>query len=344
MKRLSGAAIVRHQVFMLADGTYVVQWDDKRVQELLTGEYREYDHQRDFGHAITDHELKQLKVGGRVEHYTRQYVWLNSLPERGRFANRRVLDRGYRVRVYYLNTTLPESQLSAINRLIFNLNLEEHFQAVKRSGLVVVMRSGEHAFPSLEDAEEAQQLLTELAPDLFTGLEVAFTEIDPRHPTGDFQGDETPLNLDDIIASQQDTGVTAGKRVVLAVNEPDERAIFRELIDNLKIEVLEAASGSAALELLEDNPTDLLIMDVQLNDMHAYQILGKAREIAGLRELPVIVITNEPNMSMTIARVDYLLRPVSVARLRHNIWKVLHDHDTAARLPSKPTRNPTRSF
>lgn len=103
MKILSGSAILRVRVFVLADGTSVVQWDEKRVQELLSGQYRHYDHQRDFGHAITDYELNILKSNGRVEHYTQKFVWLFPLPEAGRYQ-RKVLDGLSKTRGYYLTT------------------------------------------------------------------------------------------------------------------------------------------------------------------------------------------------------------------------------------------------
>jgi hypothetical protein len=64
MKKLSGAAVARQQVFTLSDGSFVVQWDEKNVQELLTGQYRPYDHKKILV-TVTDYELNRLQLAGR---------------------------------------------------------------------------------------------------------------------------------------------------------------------------------------------------------------------------------------------------------------------------------------
>ena len=137
------------------------------------------------------------------------------------------------------------------------------------------------------------------------------------------ENENASLNLDDIIASQSDTSPIAGKLVVLAVLQQDEREAFSNLLAEMQLEVKVASSASESLQLLEDYPAQLLIMDIQQEDMHAWPMISKIREISHLRDLPIIVITDNPNMGMTVAKVDYLTRPVSIARLRHNIWMAL---------------------
>ena len=52
--------VPRTRIFVLDDGTFVVQWEEKRVQALVNGRYYPYDGQR-FGNAISDWELNQFK-------------------------------------------------------------------------------------------------------------------------------------------------------------------------------------------------------------------------------------------------------------------------------------------
>jgi hypothetical protein len=138
-RKFSGTPIARYQIFTLADGSYVVQWDEKRVQELLTGKYRDFESRRDFGHGITEYELKQLKAAGRVEHYNRDYVWLYSLPETARFGVRKEMGRGDRIRAYYLSTTLPKSQLDNIQSVLQKLEISTKIRPVTRQNLIVIM-------------------------------------------------------------------------------------------------------------------------------------------------------------------------------------------------------------
>lgn len=336
MKKFSGSAISRHQVFSLADGTFVVQWDDKRVQELLSGRYRDYDHRRDYGHAVTDYELKQLKAAGRVEYFNRNYVWLYALPESGRYGMTKVLGRGERVHAYYLSTSLPKSQLQNAQVALRALELADDFQARSRSSTVVILGRHGKPFASVEEAEAAQYALLTRAPELFEELTVAFIELDVRGIQRAFAPrEEDHLNLDELIASQADTTATAGRRVMLALPQEDERAAFAGLFSDMKLHVAEATTDNDAIEQLEDAPPDLLVMDLMLPDMHGYQMVGKVKEIETLRDLPIMIITSEVNLSMTVARVEYLTRPVSIARMRHNVWKVLHEHLPNSHLTSK---------
>ena len=81
--------------------------------------------------------------------------------------------------------------------------------------------------------------------------------------------------------------------------------------------------------MLEDWQTDLLIMDLQLPDMHGWEMLSKMREVDKLRHLPVIVIaepsvTADQSLSSAVAQVDaFLVKPISKARIRQNIWMAL---------------------
>lgn len=327
MKKLSGAAVARQQVFTLSDGSFVVQWDEKNVQELLTGRYRPYDHKTDFGHPITDYELNQLKLAGRVEHHNRSWVWVYALPEKGRFGQPKTLDRGDRIRVYYITSTLPKSQLTEVQTLLSAEGLAQDFLARSRNSLVVILGKNGMPFRHLREAEKAQKLLEARSPEFFTTLAVAFVETKSDHmtqPGGDGDMDAPDLNLDEIIASQVDSDSIAGQEIILATSHDDEREAFTGLLESrMKLKIHQASSGQQTVQLAEDTQPDLLVTDSQLPDMHVWQLLNKLREIGILRELPIIVITDEPTFGANVAKVDYLTRPVAIARLRHSVWTVL---------------------
>ncbi len=323
MKKFSGAAIPRHQVFTLANGVYVVQWQDKRVQELLTGHYRDYEHRTDFGHAITDWELKQLQSGGRVEHFNRSYVWLYPLPESGRFGRRRVLGRGNRVRDYYLRTPYPAASVSDISKVLDQIGIGDRFKAIVREGIVILVKNEGELFDKAEEAQQAQQFLYANAPRAFGDLTVAFLDRPANKPPPTTTQTEEVPSLDVLIASQTNTTEIAGMQIVAALKRDDEREAFGELFVKMELEARFADSAAEAVQLLEDVESDLLIIDIQLPDMHGWQMLGKLREIERLRELPIVVLTDRLNFGMTVAGVHYLQRPISIARLRQNVYLAL---------------------
>lgn len=325
MNKFTGSPVPRYQVFTLVDGVFAVQWDSKYVQELLTGHYRAYEHQKDFGHPITDYELKQLKAAGRVEHFNRRYVWLYALPERGRF-DLKVMDRANRVRTYYLSTTLSKRDLGGIQSLLDDIGVSEEFLARIRNDFVIILGRNGAPFRTVQEVERAQDKLQSRAPEAFQDLTIAFIESKMNSPQNQpYEENSVSYNLDEIIASQVDTSSLAGKRVVLAVTQDEEREVLGELFeDKMNLQIYAVSSGGEAINALEDTAPDLLVMDVKLADMHGWQLLGMMREIHSLRMLPVVAIMDEPQV-VPLGNVKSVIRPVSMSRLRHTVWTLLND-------------------
>ena len=126
-----------------------------------------------------------------------------------------------------------------------------------------------------------------------------------------------------MVIEQQKPVDTAGKLVVLVVNHDEERHALTDVLHSMQLQVKDAATGAEALSLLEDHPVDLLIMDIKPVDMHGWQLLAKVREIDGLRDLPVIVLSDQATMPLGVLPVVYLMRPVSIAKLRQNVRDTL---------------------
>jgi CheY-like chemotaxis protein len=333
MKSLSGSPVPRHTVFILADGSFVVQWDESRVQELLNGRYRTYESD-DFGHAITDYELNQLKAAGRVEHYNRQYVWLFSLPEVERLEHEAKAHEHNqnRVRSYYLNTTLPKSELAGIEKLLKNLDLDTDFLARNRGDLVAILGKNGAPFRQLNDAERAQKLLLARAPDMFKNTAIAFIEtINSENSYKRITEQSSPSpDLAMIIASQTDITVTQNKCAVLVMGDEEQRHAISDLMLDMQMRPEMVATGAEALQVIEDVKPDLLVMDLLLPDMHGWEMLAKIKEIETLKYLPVIVIADHSSpadnqaFALTVVKVDvYLVKPISMAQLRQNIWVTL---------------------
>jgi CheY-like chemotaxis protein len=331
----SGSAVPRHFVFVLEDGTFVVQWDETRIQELLTGNYKYFD-ENDFGHQINDYELNQLKAAGRVEDYNRNYIWLYALPERQRFTNIKTQERsGNRVRSYYINTTLPTNDLPVIESKLAEIGLADEFTAFGKGNLIAVMGKEQVPFSQLRDAENAQKKLLSRAPDLFEHSAVAFIEI-TRLEAEAAPASESVLEVSDLatlIASQTDTSITQDKRVVLAGLNAPEYSQIHSLLKDMKLDTRKVESAADAIKILEDCDPNLLVMGLQLSDMHGWEMLGKIKEVDFLRTLPVVVIapssatSNDQAFALTVAKVDvYLTLPVSMSRLRQSLWMTLKAH------------------
>jgi CheY-like chemotaxis protein len=333
-KSFSGSVVPRHLVYILTDGTFVVQWEENRVQELIGGKYRPYQVE-DVGHVITDFELNQLKAAGRVEHFNKYYVWLYMLPEQQRINLLKVTDKRVDfVRKYYLNTMYPASELRHIQNLLIELGISNDYFARSRDGHVILLAKNGQPFRRLNDAEKGQHILQSLKKEFFKNLIISFVETpedqtEAFHPKDEVTSD-AEFTTSTAQHTPQDTAMTRGKRVVLAMGEDYEREAFQVQLNTMEMEVLNANSGEQALMLVEDYQPDLLLMDVKLPDMHAWRLLQKMSEITNLQRPAIIAIgdhttsVEEQTFALTVANVNALLvKPLSMTRLKQQIWKLL---------------------
>ena len=75
-----GIPVSRSLIFVLKSGDAVVDWGDGRVQDILQGEFRPYN-EGEYGRAVSDVDLEQLRKNGRIEAYDANMVYIRTLPE-----------------------------------------------------------------------------------------------------------------------------------------------------------------------------------------------------------------------------------------------------------------------
>ncbi|MBU8897868.1 hybrid histidine protein kinase/response regulator SinK [Corallococcus sp. M34] len=101
------------------------------------------------------------------------------------------------------------------------------------------------------------------------------------------------------------------RRLLVVDDETIIRLVFRDLMSK-ECEVIEAASGEEALDLLRQAPVDLIVTDKNLPGLSGLELAQQARRLhSGSR---VILMTGYPSLVTTqqaleLGVVDYLLKP-----------------------------------
>ncbi|HEX5689255.1 MAG TPA: response regulator transcription factor [Roseiflexaceae bacterium] len=121
------------------------------------------------------------------------------------------------------------------------------------------------------------------------------------------------------------------KATILVVD--DEAVVRRVLSDALRRaghDVELAACGMEALKRLAQPGVDLLLLDLQLGDIDGVEVMQAARR--NWPELPIIMLTAHGSLPSAIAAVranaaDYLLKPISMEKLREVIEETLERHN-----------------
>lgn len=81
------------------------------------------------------------------------------------------------------------------------------------------------------------------------------------------------------------------KRVLLADDDQDVRALVKRAILPLGVQILEAQDGEETLRVLLEERPDLIVLDVMMPTLNGWEILQYLRTKAELAETPVLLLT-----------------------------------------------------
>ena len=126
----------------------------------------------------------------------------------------------------------------------------------------------------------------------------------------------------------------AKKTTILAAD--DDPQLLRLITRNLQLEgydVLAASDGQQALELIENNAPDLVLLDVMMPRMDGFTVCYRVREFSSV---PIIIITargqdQDKVRGLDLGADDYLTKPFSVDELLARVRAVIRRSQFSAR-------------
>ncbi len=127
------------------------------------------------------------------------------------------------------------------------------------------------------------------------------------------------------------------KRILIADDSATMRRMVRaSLRDLADVRIDEAANGLEALERLSLEPIDLLILDLNMPDVHGLEVLRFVRDHERYRALPVIVLTtrgDEFSRASTLAAGAslYLNKPFDPHALAANVLAMMSENGQGSR-------------
>ena len=106
-----------------------------------------------------------------------------------------------------------------------------------------------------------------------------------------------------------------GARVLLVEDNEINRIVLKELLEKQGIQIEIAENGVEALNKLEHNRYDCVLMDVQMPIMDGFQATRRLKEIANLNDMPVIAMTanamqQDRQKCLEVGMVDFISKPI----------------------------------
>lgn len=121
-----------------------------------------------------------------------------------------------------------------------------------------------------------------------------------------------------------------GAHILLVDDNQINREVARDLLEDANVEIDEATNGKEALEKLiyssEEEPYDVVLIDLQMPIMDGYEATGKIREIEKFKNLPVIALTADAisgtiEKCLEIGMTDFVSKPIDPMELYSKLAK-----------------------
>ncbi|HVV62914.1 MAG TPA: response regulator, partial [Pseudolabrys sp.] len=102
------------------------------------------------------------------------------------------------------------------------------------------------------------------------------------------------------------------KRLLVVEDNPAERMSITELLGHDDIEIVTAGTGRDALETLETQQCDCMVLDLRLPDMSGFEVLEKIRDNGTVSDVPVVVFTGRELSPEEDAKLHTMARSIVV--------------------------------
>ena len=123
---------------------------------------------------------------------------------------------------------------------------------------------------------------------------------DPATPVPRAAASPTPVGLPQPPVSWAPPPSTAPVRMLVADDSAVARAKLRKLFEGAGYEVVLAADGEEALELIASQPFSLLITDLEMPKLDGFQVIASVQGSLETEDMPIIAITGHEALSARV--------------------------------------------
>jgi PAS domain S-box-containing protein len=111
-----------------------------------------------------------------------------------------------------------------------------------------------------------------------------------------------------------------GSKILLAEDNEVNQLVAKKLLRNAGFEVRIANNGLEAVAMVQAEPYDLVLMDIQMPEMDGLTATKTIRALPGFADLPIVAMTahamsGDREMSLTAGMNDHVTKPININEL-----------------------------
>lgn len=132
-------------------------------------------------------------------------------------------------------------------------------------------------------------------------------------------------------------------RILVADDEPTSRLLMQAALVKSGFEVSLAVNGEDALRQFRANPSDMVMLDVEMPDIDGYQVCAALRAEVG-DELPIVMVTGMDNLdsierAYEAGATDFIAKPINWSLIGHRVKYLFRSYLAMLELRTAHARN-----
>ena len=126
-------------------------------------------------------------------------------------------------------------------------------------------------------------------------------------------------------------------RILYIEDNPESRALVRNVLEARGFDVLEASDGIAGIDLAISAHPDLILCDIEMPGIDGYETATRLRSYRGLDGCPIVVLTShgDRGLSLSIGCDGYIEKPIDVDRFPGQLHEFLKGKREKVRGPEE---------
>ncbi len=119
-------------------------------------------------------------------------------------------------------------------------------------------------------------------------------------------------------------------KVLIVDDSPTMRKIIKTTLNPLKVITREAGNGLEAIEQLALDSVDVMLLDLNMPDMHGFEVIRYVRQHDDYRDLPIVVISTRADKTSRETALqsganEYLTKPFTPEKLTEVVRRLLQE-------------------
>jgi CheY-like chemotaxis protein len=127
-------------------------------------------------------------------------------------------------------------------------------------------------------------------------------------------------------------GDSRARRVLVVDDEPSMRVVCQVNLSLAGFDVVDAGSGAEALERLDEQAFDLVLLDVMMPDMSGHDLAERLQKDERTRDVPIVFLSararrEDLRRGFELGAVDYITKPFDPLQLGERLRSLLESID-----------------